>query len=336
FCVAYVNPAAESLFSASAAHLEGAKIADFFANPVRTRKALERMKNANQAFTQRQAELKLPDDRSMTADFTVTPVQDSDQSYLLIELLPMDRLVQINREEALLSAHSTSRNLIRGLAHEIKNPLGGIRGAAQLLALESDADSDITEYTDVITSEVNRLCNLVDRLLGPNKPPTMDWLNIHEITEHVAALLSAESGDTLTIIRDYDPSLPDIKGDSEQLIQAVLNVSRNALQAMTASGVEQPTLWFQTRVQRNFTIGRITHRIVCKLDILDNGPGVPDDIVDRIFFPMISGRSDGTGLGLPIAQSTINLHDGLIKYLRQDDKTCFSIYLPLEADSYGD
>lgn len=327
--IEYINPAAETLFNISATRLEGKPLADFFAQPERTNKALSRMLKSNQPFTQREAKLNLQGE-IINVDYTATPLDDNNR--LIIELLPTDRLMQINREKALLSAHSTSQNLIRGLAHEIKNPLGGIRGASQLLAQEIGSDNEIHEYTEIISYEVDRLCNLVDQLLGPSRLPSFKETCIHEITEHVAALVEVEVGNRLVVERDYDPSIPHIECDREQLIQALLNIIRNAVQVLIESETKNPTITLRSRIQRNFTIDHTNHRVICQLDVIDNGPGIPEEIADRIFFPMITGRAEGTGLGLPIAQSAINLHHGLIKHFREDNLTWFSIFLPLRQN----
>ncbi|MGB2042018.1 MAG: nitrogen regulation protein NR(II), partial [Porticoccaceae bacterium] len=255
-------------------------------------------------------------------------------SMLLLEMQPIDRFLKINREEALLSVHDTSRSLIRGLAHEIKNPLGGIRGAAQLLdqvIAEQGLDGETSELCQIVTTEADRLRNLVDRLLGPNHLPQMEALSIHEVTEHVAALIEAETRGSLKLVRDYDPSIPDIQGDREQLIQAVLNVARNAMQAVLDSSQESPQVTFRSRIQRSFTIAGQHHKVICRLEIIDNGPGISEDIKERIFFPMISGRSEGSGLGLTIAQTAVNGHQGIIECESEAGHTSFSIYLPIKV-----
>lgn len=333
--ISFINPAAEDLLAGSASRLGGAAISPLFAEPEKNIPALTEALANGQPFIQRQTPLQLPNNSHITVDYTATPFASDSQTLLLIEMQPMDRVMKINKEEALISAHDTSRNLIRGLAHEIKNPLGGIRGAAQLLSNDLEHDSELQEYTDIITAETNRLCNLVDRLLGPIHPPKFSSVNIHEVTEHVAALIEAETRGSISLVRNYDPSIPDIKGDKEQLIQAVLNILRNATQALQSGDQPQPCIHIKSRIQRQFTIGKIHHKVVCRLDIIDNGPGIPDDIVDRIFFPMISGRAEGSGLGLPIAQAAINLHQGLIECNNLPGRTTFSLYIPLESH-HGD
>lgn len=240
----------------------------------------------------------------------------------------MDRIIRISRGQSLLQTTETTQQIIRGLAHEVKNPLGGIRGAAQLLARELSSPDQL-EYTQIIIREVDRLRALVDQLLGPNKQLEPESLNIHEVLEHVRQLIEAEIDQTISVIRDYDPSLPDLSGDRSQLIQAILNITRNALQA--CEGQASCELTLRTRVLRQFTIGSNRHKLVCKIDIQDNGPGVPEDMIGLIFLPMVTGRAEGTGLGLSISQSIINRHGGLLECQSEPGNTLFTIYLPLES-----
>jgi two-component system nitrogen regulation sensor histidine kinase GlnL len=213
---------------------------------------------------------------------------------------------------------------VRGLAHEIKNPLGGLRGAAQLLERELP-DEALTEYTQIIIEEADRLQNLVNNMLGPNRVPEMKSVNIHQILERVYHLVKAEAGLRLTINRDYDPSIPPIVGDMDQLIQAFLNILRNGVKAAGSRGV----LGITTRILRQFTIGNIQHRLVVSVEIEDNGPGIPKELQERIFFPMVTG-GDGIGLGLSIAQTLINRHHGLIEFNSKPGQTVFRVLLPLE------
>ena len=328
--ISFLNGAAETLLETSAQRLLGHPVSLILDSTESTYESLETALRANQPFTQRLATILLPGHKPVKADLTATPVNGEQKPMLLLEMQPMDRVVRINREEALISIHDTTRNLVSGLAHEIKNPLGGIRGAAQLLAEEIKDQTDLIEYTDVITAEVNRLCNLVDRLLGPIKPLEFKPLNVHEVIEHIIRLAEAETRGSIALVRDYDPSIPELMGDREQLIQAVLNIVRNAIRALKSKKNTSPCITFKTRIQRHFTIGKVYHRAVCRIDIVDNGPGIPDEIIDRIFFPMISGHAEGSGLGLPISQSLLNLHDGLIECKSRSGKTCFSLYLPLQ------
>lgn len=328
--VLYLNSAAEGLFSVSRRHVQGQALpvaVPYLADHVpRLRRALE----TGNGFIERELKLRRPGEAPLTVDCTVTPSQLG-RPGLTIELLPLDRHIRISRDELLLAQHQASRELIRGLAHEIKNPLGGIRGAAQLLEREFP-DSDHREYTRVIIREVDRLQNLVNRMLGPNRLPQKAMVNVHEVLEHVRQLIEAEAVDRLGVQRDYDPSIPELMADREQLIQAALNVARNALQALSeAGGPERPVLMLRTRMRRQFTIGGQRHRLAIQIDIEDNGPGIPAALVEKIFYPMVTTRADGTGLGLPIAQYLIHTHGGLIECQSRPGATVFSIFLPLEA-----
>ena len=264
---------------------------------------------------------------TVTADCTFTPLEAGG---LLLEIVALDRHLLISREAALLAEQQIRRRLAQTLAHEIKNPLGGIRGAAQLLARELP-DSNLQEYTNIIIDEADRLRNLVDRMLGPNQLPQYKQLNIHEALERVAAIIHAESNDAIKILRDYDPSIPDMMGDKELLIQAFLNIVRNAMQALLEAGMSDGVIRLRTRIQRQFTIGRRHHPLVCRVDILDNGPGIPQDMIENIFYPMISGRAEGTGLGLTISQHLIHQHHGLIECQSETGQTRFTLYLPMEV-----
>ncbi|MBQ0719812.1 MAG: PAS domain-containing protein [Gammaproteobacteria bacterium] len=331
-CISYLNPAAESLLAVSAHRLLNSYAPQLFVEAEPRHQVFVNALENESAFTERKVKVLLPDLREITVDYSVTPLAQAGQPLLLLlEMLPVDRTLRIDREEALLSANDTSRNLVRGLAHEIKNPLGGIRGASQLLALELDR-SELVEYTDVIIAETDRLRELVDRLLGSPLPTKFAQLNIHEVTEHVATLVQAETHGSLTINKDYDPSIPEITGDREKLIQAVLNVVRNAMQALDGAGKigHGGEITLRTRILNHFTIGKKRHPMVCRLEIIDNGPGIPADISQRIFYPMISGRAEGSGLGLPIAQSAIHQHQGLIECESELGRTRFSIYLPVK------
>jgi two-component system nitrogen regulation sensor histidine kinase GlnL len=220
-----------------------------------------------------------------------------------------------------------TNNLLRGLAHEVKNPLGGIRGAAQLLARALD-DARFHEYTEIIISETDRLRLLVDRMLGPSESIKLEPLNIYTVLERVRLVVDAEAVGSVEIIRDYDPSLPEINGDRDMLVQALLNVVRNAVQAVNRGG---GTVSIKTRVQRKFTIGTTVHRLVVRIDITDTGPGVAPDIASSIFFPMVSGNAGGSGLGLPIANTLIHRHGGLIGFVSEPGNTVFTVWLPTET-----
>lgn len=323
----YLNPAAEVLFEASARHLLGQSAERLLpcTDPCireRLRIALE----SGHPFTEREVPILIGEGRTKTIDCTVLPLHHFDATpELLIEITQVDRQLRISREEQLLAQHQATQALLRGLAHEIKNPLGGLRGAAQLLEREL-ADPGLREYTRIIIGEADRLQALVDRLIGPYRRMERTSVNIHHILEHVLSLIQAESPTGPRIQRDYDPSIPDFLADPDRLIQAFLNLARNAA---TAAGPEG-SLQLKTRVLRQFTIGSRRYKLVLEIQVRDNGPGIPEEIRDRIFYPMVSGRPEGTGLGLSIAQELINQHGGLIEYDSRPGDTVFYVYLPLE------
>lgn len=326
----YMNPAAEMMLAVSGQRSHGQFISELFTESSEALAALRLAVEQAHPFTKREATLTSASGQSLTVDYAVTPVLTKQETMLLLEVLPRDRLLRITKEEAQLSTQETTKMLVRGLAHEIKNPLGGIRGAAQLLARELP-EEHLKDYTGVIIEEADRLRNLVDRMLGSNKLPSLSMTNIHEVLEHVASLIEAECQGSIILVRDYDPSIPEVLMDREQMIQAVLNIMRNAMQAMAAQaemGLGRLTL--RTRTLRQFTIGHIRHRLVSRIEIIDNGPGIPAELQNTLFYPMVSGRPDGTGLGLAITQNIISQHQGLIECESHPGHTAFSIFLPLE------
>jgi len=326
----YLNPAAEVLFAVSREQVYGGKVSNCFYESDSALEAFQAAIKKKDNYTKRQVLWQISNGSKVTVDYSVTPF--GEDASLLIEIQHLDRLLRISREEATTATQETTRNLVRGLAHEIKNPLGGIRGAAQLLARELPNEG-LEEYTQIIIQEADRLRNLVDKMLGPHQPSTFESINIHEVIERVAGIIHAESAGRLVIERDYDPSIPTLAGDKEQLIQATLNIVRNAWEALTDAGmVDEGHIVLRTRIQRQFTIGRIHHNLVCRIDIVDNGPGVPAALIEDIFYPMISGRAKGTGLGLAISQQLIGQHLGLIACESLPGKTQFSIYIPLEQN----
>jgi len=324
----YINSAGEVLFAASARHLVGQRASALIhCEGGRVRANLRHALESGQPFTEREIELSLPDGREITVDCTVLPLREPADagSRLLVEVQQVDRQLRISREEQLILQHQATRDVIRRLAHEIKNPLGGLRGAAQLLQAELP-DQGLREYTQVIIEEADRLQALVNRMLGPNKLPAYGPTNIHQILERVRQLVAAESGAGIQIVRDYDPSIPDITADADQLIQALLNIVRNAARAVAGAG----TITLRSRVQRQFTIGSTRHRLVAKVQVIDNGPGIPPELIEKIFYPMVSGTEDGMGLGLSIAQSLISQHGGLVECRSKPGETVFTVLLPVE------
>jgi len=326
--VEYMNPAAEVLFATSLRQSQDQPVKELLpAEPAFIEKVGQVLVNG-QGFTQHELALILAEDRKITVDCTVN-IDDADpEQRLLIEMKQVDRHLRISREERLLAQNVATRALVRGFAHEVKNPLGGLRGAAQLLEAELP-DESLKEYTQIIIGEADRLQKLVDGMLGPNSLPKMTMLNIHEVLERVRSLVLAEVPDGVRLVRNYDVSIPEFMADKDQLIQSVLNIVRNAIEATKGKG----TIELKTRIERQLTIGNIRHRHVMRLDITDDGVGIPEEMQQRIFYPMVTSRAEGTGVGLSIAQSLVNRHGGLIECASQPGETRFTILLPLEMES---
>ncbi len=326
-----LNPAGEMLFEVSSKKVIGQPLASLMPHSQRLVKTLRQTLDSRHPFTARGVRLVLPGARVLTVDCTVTPLPDGGGGdSLLVELTQIDRLLRLARDESMLDRQAANRAVMRGLAHEIKNPLGGLRGAAQLLEQEL-TDKGLKEYTRIIIHEADRLRNLVDRMIGSHQLPKREPLNIHEVLEHVRKLMLVEVPVGLTIERSYDPSLPLLLGDREQLIQAVLNIVRNSAQAMDGRGI----IRLRTRVERQFTIGSRRHRLTLRIEIEDDGPGIPEELQEHIFYPMVTGRVGGTGLGLSIAQDIINRHGGLIEFASRPRHTVFTLFLPLDSTDGG-
>lgn len=331
-CVTAVNPAGEMMFEASTKKMVGQRFAEMFSGGEVLLQALRESLGAGHPITARGITLDLPGNRTLTLDCVISPLAEepsgrssSARVALLVELTQIDRLLRLTRDENTLDRQAANRAVMRGLAHEIKNPLGGLRGAAQLLEREL-LPKGLKEYTRIIIHEADRLRNLVDRMIGPHKPLAKQPVNFHTILEHVRLLMLAEVPGGLHIQRDYDPSIPEFEGDAEQLIQAALNIVRNAVQALDGRG----TMVLRTRVDRGFSIRQRRHRLMLRAEIEDSGPGIPPELLEHIFYPLITGRADGTGLGLSIAQDIVTKHGGLIECESRVGRTVFRIYLPLE------
>lgn len=322
--VRYLNPAAENLFEMSGKNVRGLALGRLFSDESKLMAAIGYARDNNCSYTEHFVTLDVAGRGSLPLSCTVTPVEPGHGSGYLLEFRHIEQQLKIAREERLLDQSQANRELIRNLAHEIKNPLGGIRGAAQLLDRELERPT-LHEYTQVIMKEADRLQSLMDRLLAPHRLPRPALLNIHEVVERVRSVILAEYPQGIAIRRDYDSSLPLLKGDQEQLIQAVLNVVRNAAQAMRGTG----EITLRTRIARQATVARRRRRHAILLQIIDNGPGIPEAIRDRIFYPLVSGRDDGSGLGLTIAQNYISHHQGAITYESVPGNTCFTILLPV-------
>jgi len=322
----YINTSAEVLLTDSAHHLMGLSALEIFKGSEPMLLVNIQQAAATQEHLMARALLLNRSSQSITINLSVTPILKNDQfNELLVEFQQVDNHLRISKEEQILNQQNTARLLVRGLAHEIKNPLGGLRGAAQLLDMELDSP-ELKEYTRIIIAESDRLQSLMDKMLGSNKLPNKKPLNIHEVLERVRQLVQAEASGNLVIKPDYDPSIPDLQGDKDQLIQAILNIVRNAVQATDGKG----NITIKTRIQRHLTIGRKRYKLVIKCDIIDDGPGIDPDMITQIFYPMITSRAEGTGLGLSIAQSLINQHNGLIECASEPGNTVFSIFLPVE------
>lgn len=327
-CIQYMNPAAEMLLEATQRRLKKRPIEDWLSSSEEEVRVLREALTSGHPYSKRESRLITQSGQELIVDYSVNPIPNYG---LLVEIQARDRLIRIEREEEILARHATARTLVRGLAHEIKNPLGGIRGAAQLLERELD-DESLHEYTHIIIEEADRLRNLVDRLLGPHNLPNIEPVNIHAILERVCSLIEVESAGQIQLIRDYDPSIPEFEGDSEQLIQATLNITRNAMEALQGANTADPRIVLRTRALRQITLGTERHRLVCSVEIIDNGPGIPSDLITTIFYPMVTGRPDGSGLGLSIAQSIINRHHGLIECHTEPGETRFQLFIPLEQN----
>ncbi|NBS11204.1 MAG: PAS domain-containing sensor histidine kinase [Gammaproteobacteria bacterium] len=291
--------------------------------------SLTHLVNELYGFTYRELVL-VRDGHQVTADASFSyldpPIGDA---IILVELAEVDQLLKISRDSRKVSDEEGFRKLVQGLAHEIKNPLGGIKGAAQLLAKEAGANG-YADYLDVIVSEADRLKSLVDRLLGSPARLEHEPVNMHQLLERTRALLLAESNEQVSIIRDYDPSLPEIMGDRGQIQQAILNIAKNALEALTESATANPEIRFQTRAVRRSVAGSLgrQNRTLLQIRIEDNGPGIPSELTDRLFFPMVSGRAQGSGIGLSISQTIIHRHHGWIEVSSRPGQTQFDLIVP--------
>ena len=326
--VLYANAALEDALGTSRRSIANTLFQDCFTEPALLDSALSGARGNEFAALRYDAWLKRVNHEALPVHVVVA--QTESKGEVVVELLPLEQQARQEREERLIDQAQANKELIRNLAHEIKNPLGGIRGAAQLLQMELDS-RELIEYTQVIIHEADRLQSLVDRLLAPHRRPhVVGDVNIHEVCERVRSLILAEFPKGLRVVRDYDASIPEFRGDREQLIQAVLNIAHNAAQALAeriAAGDAQ--IVFKTRVGRQVTFGKQRYRLALELHVIDNGPGVPDSIKDRIFFPLVSGRDGGSGLGLTLAQTFVQQHHGLIECESVPGCTDFKILIPL-------
>ena len=327
FSVIYTNITAQSLLSASLEKLQGYPLADLFADSECLNLLLERALRKDEPLTERELSLRLanaPSEEKLL-DININIIDSSNgDKRLLLELIDAAPRMRYIREDELRARLEGSRMMTRQLAHEIKNPLGGLRGAAQLLERQLP-NNELREYTAVIINEADRLTALVDSMLGFAHPPKKAIINVHEICEYVYQLLHAEASTDTKITRDYDPSVPEALFDRNQLVQAILNLARNALQAVDQTG----HIILRTRVVVNGNLGNKRHRLIVKIDVQDDGPGVPASIKDTLFLPLVTARTEGTGLGLAVSQEIVVRNGGVIEYQSEVGRTVFSVLLPL-------
>ena len=331
-CLIYANVSAQGLMAVSVKQARGRPFGDLFHDSKALVQILQRSLERIETCTQHEMLLKSlgsPSSREPhVIDLIVTPLEEGlTGTYLLVELADATQRQRISRDSDILAGMDGSRLMVRQLAHEVKNPLGGLRGAAQLLDRELTSPA-LREYTAVIINEADRLTALVDSMAGSSRPPQKGMLNVHELCEHIVHLIRAEAPVGVQVERDYDPSLPDGYFDRNQLVQALLNVARNAMQAVGAHG----RIVVRTRVRSNVSVGAHRHRLVALIEVEDNGPGVPPELSKTLFLPLVTGRSTGTGLGLAVAQDLVTRHNGIIEFASAPGRTVFSLLLPLEGN----
>jgi len=326
--VHYLNVAAETLLGLSRNQILGRPINELLRDTGELSAIVERAFETWQPYARRELNMQCANGGDeLIIDCAVSPFEDDQAgATVLIEISDATQHQRISRETALLNQVGGSRLMIKQLAHEIKNPLGGLRGAAQLLERQLN-DAGMREYTSIIISEADRLKALVDSLLGPGHTPNKELINVHELLQHVRQLLIADAPAEIEIERDYDPSLPPLKLDRNQLIQAMLNLGRNAVQAMKTSG----RLILRTRALTGVSIGTRRHRLAASIQFEDNGPGVPQHLQDTLFYPFVTGRTEGTGLGLAIAQDLVSRHGGLVEFESRPGRTVFTLLLPFNT-----
>jgi two-component system nitrogen regulation sensor histidine kinase GlnL len=329
YVVRYTNPAAENLLGAGAKSLVGQPFAALFTDNATLEGMLAEALAVHWSYRAQTVSYEHSGREPLPLSCVVTPI-DVAGTPLLVELRPIQEQLRLEREERLLEQQETTRELLRNLAHEIKNPLGGLRGSAQLLERELDRP-ELREYTQVIIKEADRLQVLLDRLLTPQRTVQLAAVNIHEVLERVRSLVQAEFPSGISVLRNYDPSVPDLVGDIEQLIQAVLNVVRNAAQALLsgANGGRGGTIVLRTRSARQVTIARQRHKLALELQVMDDGPGVPEEIRDRVFIPLVSGREGGSGIGLALVRTYVQNHGGVVEFDSRPGRTLFTLLLPL-------
>lgn len=326
--ITYVNHAAQAFLEQSHNRLLAFPLGQFLQNASIDLQRLEETLRTGEGFSDSEVQVAFVDGRYLLADVTVTCIDQSGARALLLEIRKIDQQKRISQESQQWAQQQAARDLIRGLAHEIKNPLGGIRGAAQLLEKELDGE-DKKEFTQMIIEQSDRLRKLVDRLLGPNALPNQHWQNVHRVMEKVRSLVGVETDYAIEIFRDYDPSIPDLWIDADMMLQAILNIVRNSVQAIQETDIKG-RIELSTRIERRMTIHGKLYPLVAQIKIVDNGPGIPEGIKDTLFYPMVTGKKDGTGLGLSIAQQLVDHHKGKIEVDSWPGHTEFTLYIPID------
>jgi len=325
--IKYLNPAAEAILVKSLNSLYNQSIEDILRTTSIKKERFIQLLSTGQEFNDGDVSIQFMDQAQITIDLTASSIEFNNEPHILLEFKQIDHQKQISAEAFQQQQWESARDLIRGLAHEIKNPLGGLRGAAQLL--DNDLSGEQKEYTAMIIEQADRLTNLVDRLLGPNQLPKITTQNIHVVLEKVIQLVNFNNPKGISLKRDYDPSIPDIEFDEDKIQQAVLNIVNNAIQAIGSDN----TILLKTRVASNQVINGKRVKLGVQISIIDDGPGIPEHIQGTLFYPMVSGRSDGTGLGLSICQTLIHQHHGKLLCTSQPGKTEFTILLPIHGEN---
>jgi two-component system nitrogen regulation sensor histidine kinase GlnL len=329
FDIVFVNDAALAMLETGVKQTYERKFYEFFLDDGIERSTFEEALSNREDFNETEVQLCFKDGRSVLTDITATCFEAESERMMLLEIKQIDKQKKITQETMQHAQQKAARELVRGLAHEIKNPLGGIRGAAQLLEKEL-TNPELKEFTQMIVDQSDRLRSLVDRLLGPNSLPQMRWTNIHEVIEKVRAVVLADTMHDILIDRDYDVSIPDVYVDPDMLQQALLNIARNSMQALKTAQTQSASILFRTRIERQAMIKGKRHALCALISITDNGPGIPKELKDTVFYPMVTSKPNGSGLGLSIAQNLTNHHDGKIDVESFPGHTEFTLYLPIK------
>jgi len=328
--IIYINSSAEVLLELSHGQAFKQSVEIFFEDRNFFKAALDSAIKQQSSYRENEYFIKSKKNKTICVTLTISQL-NNEPDHFIIEFIQMDQHVRVAKEESMFIQQQANSELLRNLAHEIRNPLGGLRGAAQLLEKELD-NKALEEYTQIIISEADRLQNLMNKLLTPHQLPTYQKTNIHEVIERVRSLVLSEFGKDVAFVRDYDVSLPEIVADREKLIQAVLNIVRNAIQSMLINNTQNMQLKLTTRSERQIVFHKKKHAAAIRIDIKDNGPGIPLNIQDKIFYPLVSGNEEGSGLGLPLSQNIVTQHKGMITFISQTEHTKFSILLPINNE----